>query len=90
MGRAEPPDTGRDPSGVPPAPGRDDEHRRIGGWSPALLEVLWSCALVAVPLGFGLAANATLGWWPGLGAFLVAAVITGVAAHRTDPRRQRR
>jgi hypothetical protein len=49
--------------------------------------VLWSCALVAVPLGAGLAVDAVFGWWSGLGAFLVAAVITGVAAYRTDPRR---
>jgi hypothetical protein len=51
--------------------------------------VLWSCALVAVPLGAGLAVDAIFGWWSGLGAFLVAAVITGVAAYRTDPRRHR-
>jgi hypothetical protein len=51
--------------------------------------VLWSCALVAVPLGAGLAVDAVFGWWSGLGAFLVAAVITGVAAYRTDPRRHR-
>jgi hypothetical protein len=52
--------------------------------------VLWSLALVAVPLGSGLAVNSAFGWWPGLGAFLVAAVITGVGAYRSDPRRHHR
>jgi hypothetical protein len=82
MGRSEPPDTSRGPSGRLPGLERSWSARRI-----SLLEVLWSCALVAVPLGSGLAVDAVFGWWPGLAAFLVAAVITGVAAHRTDPRR---
>jgi hypothetical protein len=45
--------------------------------------LLWSCLLVAVPLVVGLAINACFGWWSGLAAFLVAAVLTGVAAWRT-------
>ena len=43
-------------------------------------------ALVAVPLGSGLTVNAIFGWWPGLGAFLIAAVLIGTAAYRADPR----
>ena len=84
MGRSEPPDTSRDPSRCLPGDERRPSDRR-----GSLLEVLWSCALVAVPLGAGLAVDAVFGWWSGLGAFLVAAVITGVAAYRTDPRRHR-
>jgi hypothetical protein len=84
MGRSEPPHTSRDPSRCLPHDKRPPDRRIF------LLEVLWSCALVAVPLGAGLAVDAIFGWWSGLGAFLVAAVITGVAAYRTDPRRHRR
>ena len=83
MGRSDPPDTSRNPSRCPSAP--PSNERRI-----SLLEVLWSCALVAVPLGAGLAVNAAYGWWPGLGALLVAGVLIGFAAHRSDPRRHRR
>ena len=56
----------------------------------ALVEVIWNFALVAVPLGAGLAVNAIFGWWPGLGGFLVAAVIVGTAAYRADPRNRTR
>jgi hypothetical protein len=83
MGRSEPPHTSRDPSRCLPGDERPPDRRIF------LLEMLWSCALVAVPLGAGLAVDAVFGWWSGLGAFLVAAVITGVAAYRTDPRRHR-
>jgi 4-hydroxybenzoate polyprenyltransferase len=84
MGRSDPPDTSRDPRQCHPSEERPPPARRV-----SLFEVLWCFVLVAVPLGSGLAVNAALGWWPGLGAFLVAAVITGVAAYRTDPRRHR-
>ena len=47
------------------------------------LNLLWSCLLIGVPLVVGLAINACLGWWSGLAAFLIAAVLTGVAAWRT-------
>jgi hypothetical protein len=85
MGRSDPPHTSRGPAGRLPSDERRPSAQRI-----SLLEVLWSCALVAVPLAAGLAVDAAFGWWPGLGAFLVAAMITGVAAYRTDPRRHRR
>ena len=42
-----------------------------------------------VPLGVGLAVNTGFGWWPGLAAFLIAAVPTGAIACRTDPRKHR-
>jgi hypothetical protein len=48
--------------------------------------MIWNFALVAVPLGSGLTVNAIFGWWPGLGAFLIAAVLIGTAAYRADPR----
>jgi hypothetical protein len=51
----------------------------------AFAEMIWNFALVAVPLGSGLAANAIFGWWPGLSAFLIAAVLIGIAAYRADP-----
>ena len=54
------------------------------------VEVIWNFALVAVPLGAGIAVNAIFGWWPGLGGFLVAAVIIGAATYRADQRNRTR
>lgn len=56
----------------------------------AFAQMIWNFALVAAPLGSGLAVNALVGWWPGLGAFLVAAVLIGTAAYRADPRNRTR
>jgi hypothetical protein len=49
-------------------------------------QLWWSCALLLVPLGSGLAVNYTVGWWPGLAAFLVAGVLTGRGAYRAEQR----
>jgi hypothetical protein len=53
--------------------------------SPRLSVLLWSCLLVVVPLVVGVLINIGFGWWLGLAAFLVAAVLTGSAAHRSGP-----
>lgn len=78
----------------PPPSTTGDEPAAVDGDGPQpgsgrWLELLWCALLVGVPLGAGLAFDAWFGWWPGLAAFLLAAVITGIAAHRTDPRRSR-
>ena len=44
----------------------------------------WSCLVMGAPLGAGLTVNATVGWWPGLAAFLIAALLIGAAAYRRD------
>jgi hypothetical protein len=36
----------------------------------------------------GLVVNAGSGWWAGLVAFVITAILTGFAAYRSDPRRQ--
>jgi hypothetical protein len=57
--------------------------------SPSLLaELLWVCFLMGVPLVTGLVVNAGSGWWAGLVAFVITAILTGFAAYRSDPRRQ--
>jgi hypothetical protein len=47
-------------------------------------ELAWSCLVVGVPLGAGLVINAALGWWPGLVAFLISALLIGAVACRRD------
>jgi len=37
---------------------------------------------MGVPLSAGLAVNAAVGWWPGLVAFVIAALFIGAVAHR--------
>lgn len=44
----------------------------------------WSCLVMGAPLVAGLAVNAAVGWWPGLAAFLIAALLIGAAAYRRD------
>lgn len=81
---------GRDSSGRPLAFDAVVQPDRLAGRNQPSrwVELLWICLLMAVPLGAGLAVNAVFGWWPGLAVFLVAAVLTGFVAHRTDPRRR--
>jgi hypothetical protein len=64
-------------------PQRTTGRVRLGG-------LLWTFLLVSVPLGIGLAVNSGLGWWPGLWAFLLAAVVMGTLAHRSGRRHHRR
>ena len=72
-------------------PRREPRQHPVENARPtAFVEMIWNFALVAVPLGAGLAVNAIFGWWPGLGGFLVAAVLTGTAAYRADPRNRTR
>jgi hypothetical protein len=72
-------------------PRRQPRQRPVENPRPsAFVEMIWNFALVAVPLGSGLGVNAIFGWWPGLGAFLIAAVLIGTAAHRADPRHRPR
>lgn len=57
---------------------------------PVLSELIWGCAVFGVPLGSGLVVDATVGWWPGLAAFFVAAMLIGVLAYRADRHRRSR
>ena len=58
---------------------RDPRRTRRAG-SPS--ELLWSGLVFGAPLVAGLAANAALGWWPGLAVFLFVALIVGSAAYQ--------
>jgi hypothetical protein len=51
---------------------------------------MWNFALVAVPLSVGLATDAVVGWWSGLSALLIAAVLIGTAAYRASLRHRDR
>ena len=64
------------------AAGSPSDRRRTQPTSGAGLA--WSCLVMGVPLVAGLAVNAAVGWWPGLAAFLIAALLIGAVAYRRD------
>jgi len=71
-----------DPCGLAVRPRDPRRADRVMGGTSTLL---WSGLLLGAPLAAGLAINAALGWWPGLAAFLIVALLLGRAAHRRRP-----
>jgi hypothetical protein len=45
-------------------------------------DFFWSFMLLVAPVLAGLVVNFSIGWWAGLGAFMVTGLVIGVAASR--------
>ena len=66
------------------------QHHDRGRRASLPRRFLWDGLVIGVPLGAGLAVNAGFGWWPGMGAFMIAAVLIGFTAYRADQQQRER